>query len=145
MQETMVDNAIAVISHGVAVERLSKIRSMDFDQATTGGTFVDGPSELTDSDTFGPGHDTENDDVDDFHGATVEVKRAIGGADLRFSVSSFVNYADEDDPSRDATGHTKTRYKKVTVQVYSMDVSQPDTIAVSQTISCKNACNWTSS
>lgn len=142
MQQTMVHNAVAVVAHGVAVERLSKIRSMSYDQATANDTFINSASELTPVQEFGPSQDVENDDVDDFHGASVNVERAVGEGTLTFRVETTVHYADEDDPAQARTDDTRTRYKKVAVRVYNLDVAGTDTIAIAQTVSCKNACNW---
>ena len=142
MQHTMVNNAVAVVAHGVAVERLSKIRSMSYDQATASDTYIDSASELTPPEEFGPSQDVENDDADDFHGAAIDVGRVVGGHTLNFRVESTVQYADEDAPDTPRTDNTRTRYKKISVRVYSLDVAEADTIEIAQTVSCKNACNW---
>lgn len=141
MQGTMVRNAVAVMANGVAVERLSKIRSMSFDQATKDG-FMDAPAQLTSVANFGPSQDAENDDVDDFDGAVKEVYRVVGEGSLGFRVESSVTYADENDPAIAALSSARTKYKKVTVTVYSLDLPDADTVRIAQTISCKNACNW---
>ncbi len=139
MQETMVQSAVEVIGNGIAVERLSRIRSMSFDQATK-GIFIDVPAKLTVPAYFGPNQDMANDDVDDFDGVLQDIYRVVGTDSLGFRVASSVTYASETDPSQAVTGPTK--YKKVTVKVYSLDLADADTVRISQTLSCKSACNW---
>ncbi len=139
MQGAMVQSAVEVLGNGVAVERLSRIRSMSFDQATK-GIFIDAPAKLTLPANFGPNQDMANDDVDDFGGALQDIYRVVGTDSLGFRVASYVTYASENDPSQGVVGPTK--YKKVTVKVYSLDLADADTVRISQALSCKNACNW---
>lgn len=145
VQNTMVHNAVGAIGNGVAVERMSQIRAMSFDQATRQG-FLASPTQLTSAENFGPGRDLENDDVDDFHGATKDIHRVVGTDTLTFRAESFVRYADESDPESPAQTTVPTKYKQVTVKVYNigLPVAQVDTVWLSQTVSCKNACNWAS-
>lgn len=146
VQNAMVHNAVSAIGNGVAVERMSQIRAMSFDQATRQG-FLASPAQLTAADDFGPGRDVENDDVDDFHGATKDIHRVVGTDTLTFRAESYVTYADESDPESAAQTSVPTKYKQVTVKVYSLGLTaaQVDTVWLSQTVSCKNACNWASS
>ena len=150
VQTAMVHNAVAAIGNGVAVERMSQIRAMSFDQETREG-FLTSPTQLTASDDFGPGRDVENDDVDDFHGATKDVYRVVGTDTLTFRAESKVRYVEESELEEDGSTSSSqntlpTKYKRVTVKVYSVGLheAQVDTVWLSQTISCKNACNWTS-
>ncbi len=140
-QGTMVRSAVATIGNGVAVERLSKIRTLSYDEATR-ETFVDSPAQLTLHYNFGPSQDSPNDDVDDFDGAVKDVHRVVNSDTLSFRVESYVRYANESDPSQVSTGTIPTKYKLVAVKVYSLDLPRPDTVRIAQTISCKNACNW---
>ncbi len=98
------------------------------------------PAKLTTPANFGPNQDMANDDVDDFDGALQDIYRRVGTDSLGFRVESYVTYASENDPSQGVTGPTK--YKKVTVKVYSLDLADADTVQIAQTLSCKNACNW---
>ena len=143
VQNTMVHNAVAAIGNGVAVERMSQIRAMSYDQATRQG-FLSSAGQLTPAYAFGPGQDVENDDIDDFHGATKDIYRVVGTDTLTFRAESFVRYADEADPEEPAPNALPTKFKQVTVRVYNVGLpeAQADTVWLSQTVSCKNACNW---
>lgn len=141
-QRAMVEGAVAVMSNGVAVERLSEIRTMNYDQAARDYGVLDAASSLTRASDFGPNQDTPNDDLDDFDGAVADVERVIGTNTLTFRVESKVAYADESDPSSEAKTSTPTKYKMVTVKVYSLDLADADTVQISQSFSCKEACQW---
>lgn len=140
-QTIMVEQAINAIGNGVAVSRLNEIQSYSYDQATE-DTYIDYASQLTQTALFGPGQDAENDDIDDFHGAVKDLYRVVGTDTLTFRAESYVAYADETDPSKSAASGTQTKFKQVTVKVYNLNIADADTVLLSQTISCKNACNW---
>ena len=142
VQRTMVEAAVAVMSNGVAVERLSEIRTMHYDQATRDYGVVDSPLLLSQRSNFGPSRDTPNDDIDDFDGAVKDVERIIGTGTLTFRVESQVTYAEEGDPSSESKSSLPTKYKKVTVKVYNLDLAEADTVEISQSFSCKEACQW---
>jgi hypothetical protein len=140
-QTIMIEQAVGAIGSGVAVSRLNEIRTYSYDQATE-ETYIDYASQLTQPALFGPGQDAENDDIDDFDGAVTDIYRVVGTDTLTFRAESFVAYADEGNPSQLAPTGTRTKFKQVTVKVYNLNIADPDTLLLSQTISCKNACNW---
>ena len=142
VQRTMIKGAVAVMGNGVAVERLSEIRTMNYDQATRDYGVIDSPVLLSQSSDFGSSRDTPNDDIDDFDGVVKDIYRLIGTDTLTFRVESEVTYAEESDPSSEAKSSFPTRYKKVTVKLYSLDLADADTVRISQSFSCKAACQW---
>ncbi len=142
VQRTMIKGAVAVMSNGVAVERLSEIQTMNYDQATRDYGVIDAPTRLSLRSDFGPSRDTPNDDIDDFDAAVKDIYRVIGTDTLTFRVESEVTYADESDPSSESKSSLPTKYKKVTVKVYSLDLAEADTVEISQSFSCKEACQW---
>ena len=61
---------------------------------------------------------------------------------LTFRTETWIVYADENDPAQNAATSTPTKFKKVILKVYSLDLPDADTVRVSQSISCKDACSW---
>lgn len=133
---SMIRAEISTQSTGVAVDRLEEIGSMAFDEATVGGTAVS-LANLTAGPPFQL--DAPGNDIDDFHGVSVDTFRVAGLDTLRFRVQSVVAYADPEDVGKVVTGPTSM--KKATVKVYSLDIAAPDTITLSQSYACGSWCN----
>ena len=151
VQMNMIDQEITTIASSVATERLEEIGSKDFDDATTNGSTITSPGELTVRAEFGANVDADsNDDLDDFDGSEVTVIRNIGGHDLAFTTTATVEYADEN--ILDRVSASRTKYKMVTVTVtvnedldeslYSVEGLARKTITMSQTYSCNTACQF---
>lgn len=132
----MIQNELASMATGVAVDRLEEIRSVAFDERTKQGPVYE-VSQLTPA-TF-PG-DTQGDDIDDFHGVRLDTLRIVGVDTLRFSVETTVSYVSESD-IRQAIG-TASKYKRADAKVYSTTIASPDTIRISQVYSCGSRCKW---
>lgn len=141
-QNNMIRQAISSMLNGAAVERLEEIAATAYDQKVSDNETLTSSSELSDSDTFGPGNDAiAEDDVDDFHTATDTLYRAIGTDSLGFVVYSEIQYASESNPEQPATtGHTK--YKLVAVTARSLTLPDLPEVRVHQSVSCGSACQW---
>lgn len=130
---------IAVHATSVAEDMLSEIGAKAFDENTVGESTVEGPSGLTSESKFGPNQEAGGrNDIDDFHGQVLKRTRTIDADSLSFQVEVKISYADEDDTEEEVAG--PTRIKKANLRVYSLDVSKPDTIRVSQSFSCGGKC-----
>ncbi len=150
-QMDMIDNEINTIASGVAVERLEEVSAFAFDQKTKGGRIVESPSGLTAREDFGSGEgkDMPNDDLDDFDNTDVEMQREVGGQPLVFEVHTTVDYADPVDT--DQPREQRGKYKLITVTVspkdldnslYSAEGLKKNLYTLSQSVSCKSACQW---
>lgn len=138
----MMRNEVASAATGVAVDRLEEVRSMAFDEATKGEDKVLTSTALTSKATF-----TDDappiDDVDDFDGSYVKRYRVWMGDTLWYGVETDVVYALETQPDTPVTDiNTRTKFKKASVKVYSLDIAKVDTITLSQSFSCGSKCNW---
>lgn len=137
-QLNMVRTEVSTQATGVATDRLEEVGSRAFDEQTKGGTAVTAAASLTALANFTG--DAPNDDIDDFHGASVTRLR-MGDADtLRYQVQTVVGYANA--ANLDQVSLIPTKFKKVTVRVWSLDLALSDTITLSQTYACGSLCNW---
>lgn len=139
---SMVRNEVASAGTGVAVDRLEEIRTMAYDEATKGGDDVSSASELTSKATF-----TDDappiDDVDDFDGSYVRRYRIWSADTLWFGVRTSIEYAEETSPDTPvADPSTRTKFKKATVTVFSLDVEYVDTMSIAQSFACGSRCAW---
>lgn len=138
----MIHNEVETAATAVAVDRLGEIGSMAYDDATKSDVRIYSSTALTSSSTF-TSDAPPIDDIDDFHGASVNRYRVTTGDTLWYRVKSSVSYANEiapdiaiQDPS------IRTKFKKATVTVYSLNVAKIDTIRISQSFSCGSKCAW---
>lgn len=154
-QLDMIDNEIAMISSGVAVERLEEIGALAFDQNTRGGETADSPNDLTPPAEFGAGYDQTGDDLDDFHATLATLGRPLGEDSLWFDVVATVDYVQES--NHDQVAPSATKFKRVTVtvrvdedapanagilQMYDAEGLAERAVTLSQLYSCKSACQW---
>ncbi len=141
----VIQNEIAMIATGVAVDRLEEIGVLAFDQATR-DTTATSVGALTPRGNFR--FDLMGDDIDDLDGVAIDTVRIVNGHPIRFGVMTNVFYADESDPDKVAYGATtRTKFKKVVVKVISHEATAdmirlPDTIRVSRSFSCGSRCAW---
>lgn len=141
IQSKILRNEVATQATAVAVDRLEEIGSMAYDESTKGGTTITAATQLTLKADFTT--DAPVDDVDDFDDVSVERTRPTWVDTLRFRVESRVSYAEALDPGQEvATSTTRTKFKKVSVAVYALDLPRPDTIRIAQSFSCGSRCNW---
>lgn len=138
----MMRNEVASAATGVAVDRLEEVRAMAFDEATKGEDKIFSSTALTSKSTF-----TDDappiDDVDDFDGSYVERFRVWLSDTLWYGVETSVVYAEEAQPDTPVADiNTRTKFKKATVKVYSLDIANVDTITISQSFSCGSKCEW---
>lgn len=141
-QIALVRNELSSQATGVAVDRLEEIGAMAYDDAVKGETTISSSSELTLEANF-----TDDappvDDIDDFDGSAVERLRVTPFDTLRYAVHASVAYADEASPGTAAASSTsRTKFKKVTVTVYSLDDARPDTVRIAQSFACGSRCDW---
>ena len=142
----VVNQAVAVLAEGVAVERLEEIAGKGFDQATVDNNAITSPGSLTAPSKFGPLQDRAGDDIDDFDDTQVVISRGTQSGALDFAVEADVYYIN--DPDTDDKTTSPRKYKMVRVAVYptnygaSSHIAPPDTVRLSQVVSCKSACNW---
>lgn len=136
-ERTLIRNEIAAQATSAAVDRLEEIGAMAFDRATVGGEHITDTTALTKPAFFGA---TSPQDIDDFHGADVVQEYVLWEDTLRFRVISTVTYAKESDPGQSTSRRTK--FKKATVTVFSLDEPHPDTVRLSQSFSCGSLCKW---
>lgn len=148
-QLSMIDNEIETIASGVAVERLEAVGSMPFDQSTKGGQVVTDDDDLTPKDNFGTGYDQPGDDMDDFDGSTLPLYRVISGDTLSFATHVSVDYVEEADLETPVAHRTKFKLVTVTVtpvfeddRFYNTTGIFEKVVSLSQTYSCKSACQW---
>lgn len=138
----MIRNEIATSATGVAVDRLSEIGAMTFDDATKSEAKIFSSGSLTASGVF-TADAPPIDDIDDFHGSTVNRFRVFGGDTLWYGVQTSIVYADESNPDIAIVDpNVRTKFKKATVQVYSISVANTDTITLSQSFACGSKCAW---
>lgn len=138
----MVRNEIETAATGVAVDRLDEIGVMSFDDVTKGGTEIASANLLTSSVTF-VNDAPPIDDIDDFDNSVIQNFRVFAGDTLWFGVEANVQYASEAQTDQAvADPAQRTKYKMVTVKVYSLTIANVDTIALSQTFSCGTKCAW---
>ncbi len=138
----MIHSEIATAATGVAVDRLEEIGVMAFDEATKSGDKIYSSSSLTSMPTF-----TDDappiDDVDDFDGSLVERFRVYAADTLWYGVETTVRYASEAQPDDVVSDpNQRTKFKKATVKVYSLNYARVDTISLSQSFSCGSKCDW---
>lgn len=130
---------IAVHATSVAEDMLSEVGAKAFDENTVGNSRAEGPSYLTPESNFGPNQEAAGgNDIDDFHGEALLKTRTLDTGTLSFQVEVKISYADENDTEKEVAG--PTRVKKASLRVYSLDVSNPDTIRLSQSFSCGGKC-----
>ena len=134
----MIRTEIGTQSTGVAVDRLEEIGSKAFDEATIGNVSYTTSDSLTAVSAFKL--DAPGNDIDDFHGVTIDTFRVATSDTLWFRVQSTISYASETSPDQVVSGPTKV--KKATVKVYNLTVPAPDTITLSQSYACGSRCNW---
>lgn len=138
----MVRSEVVTNATGVAVDRLEEIGVMAFDDATKGEDKIFATSSLTSMLTF-----TDDappvDDVDDFDGSIVERFRVYGADTLWYGVETRVRYASEAQPDAEIVDPSqRTKMKKATVTVYSLNIPNIDTIRISQSYTCGSKCDW---
>lgn len=138
----MMHNEVMSAGTGVAVDRLEEVRTMAFDEATKGEDKIFASAALTSKPTF-----TDDappiDDIDDFDGSYVERFRVWMSDTLWYGVETSVVYALETQPDAPVADiNTRTKFKKATVKVYSLDIAKVDTITLSQSFSCGSKCEW---
>ncbi len=138
----MIRNEVETAATAVAVDRLEEIGAMAYDDATKADVRIYSSATLTSSATF-----TDDappiDDIDDFHGSSVLRFRVTTGDTLWYGVESSITYADEATPDEPIVDPTiRTKFKKATVTVYSLNVAHIDTIRISQSFSCGSKCAW---
>jgi hypothetical protein len=141
-QQRMIRDDLAIHSTGFADEMLGLVGTQAFDEAVKGSQTVDARSELTAGPPFNDGG-SNNDDIDDFHDAFAnnDLTRRVNGADLTFDIDVDVEYVENDDTDGSrATRRTKT--KRVTVKVTSLDVPNAQTIELSRPFTCGGGCDF---
>lgn len=139
---SMMRNEVATAATGVAVDRLEEVRAMSFDEATKGEDKIFSPAALTSKPTF-----TDDappiDDIDDFDGSYVERFRVWKSDTLWYGVATAVAYAQESAPDVPlADPSQRSKFKKATVTVNSLNVDKMDAITLSQSFSCGSKCAW---
>lgn len=139
---SMMRNEVETAATGVAVDRLEEVRAMSFDEATKGEDKVFSSSALTSKPTF-----TDDappiDDIDDFDESYVERFRVWKSDTLWYGVETAIAYALESAPDTPITDPAqRSKFKKATVKVYSLNVEHTDTISLSQSFSCGSKCAW---
>ncbi len=139
VERALIRSELAAQATSVAVDRLEEIGAMPFDRFTIGETRVAGRTGLTAASDFE--YAVPPADVDDFHGARVVQERVLWGDTMRFQVNTRVAYASEGDPGLEVTG-LRTKFKKVTATVYSLNQHPADTIRIAQTFACGSLCEW---
>ncbi|MEX0747922.1 MAG: hypothetical protein WD275_07985 [Rhodothermales bacterium] len=138
----MVQNEVETAATGVAVDRLEEIGVMAYDEATKSGGKIFSSASLTAKGIFTVDA-PPIDDVDDFDGSYVERFRVYSGDTLWYGVETGIQYADEAQPDQEIVDpFLKTKFKKATVRVYSLNVTEIDTISLSQSYSCGSKCDW---
>ena len=138
----MVRNEVETAATGVAVDRLEEIGVMAFDEATKSGDKIFSSNSLTSRGVFTVDAPPV-DDLDDFDGSYVERFRVYSGDTLWYGVETGIQYADEAQPDQAiADPFVKTKFKKATVRVYSLNTTKVDTISISQSYSCGSKCEW---
>ena len=138
----MIDSEVSLQATSVAVDRLEEIGAMAYDDATKGENVISSSSDLTLKNIF-TADAPPIDDIDDFDNASVTGFRMYGADTLWFAVESEIHYASEGDLSQEIEDpYTRTKYKKATVLVYSLDFANPDTVRLSQSYSCGSKCDW---
>lgn len=138
----MMQNEVMSAGTGVAVDRLEEVRTMAYDEETKGEDKIFASTALTSKPTF-----TDDappiDDIDDFDGSYVKRHRVWMSDTLWYGVETSVVYALETQPDAPvADVNTRTKFKKATVKVYSLDIAKVDTITLSQSFSCGSKCDW---
>lgn len=137
-ERTLIRNEISAQATSVAVDRLEEMGAMPFDRSTVGERTITDTTALTREVLFGS---PSPQDLDDFHGIDAVQYRVLWADTLTFRVVSSVAYARESDPNL-SSGGRRTKFKKATVVVYSLDDVRPDTVRLSQSFSCGSFCNW---
>jgi hypothetical protein len=138
----MVRNEVETAATGVAVDRLEEIGVMAFDDATKGGDEVASANFLTSAAAF-VNDAPPIDDIDDFDNSIIQSFRVYAGDTLWFGVEADVQYANEVQTDQAVADPAQiTKYKMVTVKVYSLSIANVDTVRLSQTFSCGSKCAW---
>ena len=145
-QRTMIRNELAMQSTGVVEDVLGEIGALAFDeQLKKENDEADDASDLTLPGALG--REDKTDDLDDFHEEENirryrTMQREVGGAfvtdTLWFAVAVDVTYADE----KGAAQTSQTKFKKATVQVSSLTISDPATVKLSRLYACGSKCAW---
>ncbi len=129
--------SLAVRSTAVATDKLEEIGAKAFDQATVTGAIASSAllnpiTEVSIASVL--------DDVNDYHGLIQDEKREVNGVESSFEVRTLVAYVSEMD-GQTTVGYP-TRLKKVTVKVVPDGLARPDTIRISEVLSCGVRCAW---
>lgn len=129
--------SLAVRSTAVATDKLEEIGAKAFDQATVAGAIASSAllnpiAEVSVASVL--------DDVSDYHGLVQDEKREANGIESSFKVKTLVAYVSEAD-GQTAVGYS-TKLKKVTVTVVPDGLAKPDTIRISEVVSCGVRCAW---
>jgi hypothetical protein len=149
-EQAIIRKEIATQALAIAVDRLEEIGSMDFDENTIDDARLYSSAALTLPDSFI--RDSQDNDIDDFHGSSVEKFRVTNDQEVWFEVRTTVVYAEEDNPDQPVASSTeKTKIKKATVEVWPKDtlginlpgkIQIPDTVRLSQSFACGSWCDW---
>lgn len=129
---------LAVSATAVATDKLDEIGSKAFDESTVAGpiTSIMDLKPIVASEML----PAVLNDVSDFHGLWQTETRRTNDLESSFRVETSVSYVSEVD------GATKVAYssrlKMVTVTVVPEGLVRPDTIRVSEVLSCADRCRW---
>lgn len=147
--EGMLNGAMNVMASGAALQVLDFIERQAFDNATTGGSFVTSPSQLSNWPfTTGNacqfnGTTSPCDDVDDFHRMIPDTVKSIlrGGNIFRFTITSDVFYVDTN-LNPDSMVTYKTYAKMAIVEVMDVNGIMHTPAHISRLITCdaSNGC-----
>ena len=149
----MVRNTVAVIANGIAVQTADEAAAQAFDEKTAAGATVTSADSLTVKADFGRGADaTPLNDLDDWSsidtvGDTLAARyRVVATDSLRFIRKAEVRYVYENPVNsgnfEDSPSQARTKHKRITVQVYSDQVSFADTVSFSRVVSCGIPCDF---
>ncbi len=129
---------LAVSATAVATDKLDEIGSKAFDESTVAGP-ISSIMELKPIVASEMLPSVLN-DISDFHGLVQTETRKTNDLESSFRVETSVSYVSEVD------GATKVAYssrlKMVTVTVVAEGLARPDTIRVSEVLSCADSCRW---
>ena len=137
MRNNQMANEINLATTAVAMDRLENIGAHAFDERVI-DTAQTSSSGLTPEGSFVS--DAPDNDIDDFDSAEKDLHFVLDTDTLWFRSLSEVSYADEEDPEQEVDIPTKA--KKTTVRVYSLTISNPDTVELSRSYYCGSKCDW---
>ncbi len=129
---------LAVGATAVATDKLDEIGSKAFDESTVAGpiTSITQLKPIVGSGSL----PAVMNDISDFHRLTQTETRRTNDLESSYRVDTNVYYVSE------ADGATKVGYssrlKMVTVTVVPEGIVRPDTIRVSEVLSCADSCRW---